>query len=115
LYDEKSLEPADLYQSFVYAFALGCRPDHRWPASLILYPATAEPAEPLRLRVASADGRHAAEVRAMGIAIPQALDEIESATIGQCGTTIRAAIVDMLQTTLLWLGPSRRFRFGQRR
>ena len=43
------LDPSDIYQTFLYAHALGRRVDSRPPSSLIFYPASSPDMDAVRL------------------------------------------------------------------
>jgi len=78
LYDERKISPADVYQSFLYAYAYGeTRVDNGPPAALILYPSSASLTESVRLHVRSTKKLAGAEIKALGLSIPVCLDEIE--------------------------------------
>ncbi len=77
LYDERRLDPSDVYQTFLYAYGLGARAEGRPPAALILYPASGEELRRVGLQIRSPLGFPGAEVHALAIPIPAALDELE--------------------------------------
>lgn len=84
LYDEKKLSPADVYQTFLYAFAYGQHGGSRLPRAVVLYPASTSSSQPVRLAVGRSDGPASAEILAMGISIPAALAELRD---GQWNST----------------------------
>ena len=77
LYDERHIDPGDIYQTFLYAYAISARSDHGPPSALILYPSSAHGASPLRLRVRPDSDRESAEIMSLGVSIPAALDAFE--------------------------------------
>ena len=83
LYDERPIEPGDIYQTFLYAYALGARPDCAPPSALILYPSSADRASPVRLRVRSESQREPAEIMSLGVSIPAALDALDKPEAGR--------------------------------
>ena len=76
LYDERGFDQSDIYQTFLYAFALGARAAGRVPTSLLLYPATAEEARSTRLRVRRLTGGVGAEIVGIGLPIAALLSEL---------------------------------------
>lgn len=82
LYDVKSLDPADVYQAFFYAYAYGraSEGDVRAPSALLVYPST-EAGVRAALRVRRADGTTTARIRAIGVNIPAALQAIDQRSI----------------------------------
>ena len=77
LYDERGFDPSDIYQTFLYAFAIGSTASHAVPTSLLLYPATAE--QPgstwLRIRRVAAGGA-GAEIVGLGLPLARLLKEL---------------------------------------
>ena len=77
LYDERGFDPGDIYQTFLYAFALGSTASRAVPTSLLLYPATAE--QPgstwLRIRRVAAGGA-GAEIVGLGLPLARLLKEL---------------------------------------
>ena len=68
LYDERGFDQGDIYQTFLYAFALGATASGGVPTSLLLYPATAEEPRSTRLRIRRLSGGAGAEI--VGIGLP---------------------------------------------
>ncbi|HEY9285130.1 MAG TPA: hypothetical protein VIP46_16880 [Pyrinomonadaceae bacterium] len=73
LYDERKVSPADLYQSFLYAYAYGAESGGETPSAVIVYPATAGAGRAINLRVRSAAKMEGARISAVGISIPECL------------------------------------------
>ena len=77
MYDERGFDPGDIYQTFLYAFAIGSTASHAMPTSLLLYPATAE--QPgstwLRIRRVAAGGA-GAEIVGLGLPLARLLKEL---------------------------------------
>ena len=76
LYDERGFDPGDIYQTFLYAFALGATASEGAPTSLLLYPATAEEPRSTRLRVRRLSGGARAEIVGIGLPIASLLKEL---------------------------------------
>ena len=80
LYDERGFDPGDIYQTFLYAFALGATPSNGVPTSLLLYPATAEEPRSTRLRIRRLSGGAGAEIVGIGLPIESLLKELTAGT-----------------------------------
>lgn len=91
LYDERSISPADIYQTFLYAFAYG---QHHalLPTALMLYPASSGSAGAVRLHVRQSGGQASAELRGLGIHIPSALSEATTRQVGAAATALCAIL-----------------------
>jgi 5-methylcytosine-specific restriction enzyme subunit McrC len=76
LYDERKLSNADVYQTFLYAYAYGEAGGRAIPAALLVYPSSSLSSRAVRLRVRSAQSLAAAEILALGLSIPGALAEV---------------------------------------
>ena len=72
-YDVKKISTGDLYQSFLYAYALGDDPTERRAG--ILYPAVSDTAVQ-RLSIKPLSGPTAARIAGAGIDVPAALDAL---------------------------------------
>jgi 5-methylcytosine-specific restriction enzyme subunit McrC len=92
LYDEKRLAASDIYQSFLYAYALGPATTDMAPRSLLFYPASEGKTPAVRLAVRSLAGRRGAEITALGIVIPAALTELEQDRDGPVKAAIRQLV-----------------------
>ena len=92
LYDDRKLAPADVYQSFLYAYAYGPTSFSGPPAAILLYPATRDAARSTYLRVRNAQGRAGADLFALGLSIPAALAEIKDGYRGPATDCLREAI-----------------------
>jgi 5-methylcytosine-specific restriction enzyme subunit McrC len=96
LYDERKISPADVYQSFLYAYAYqqGGQGGHVGvlPISMIVYPSSLQAIGSVRLRIQSAKKLAAAEILAMGIFIPDLLDEIRGISPPSATKVMREAI-----------------------
>lgn len=90
LYDVKKIDQADIYQTFLYAYALGS--EGQQPTALLLYPSSRASGHKARLQVHSSVSAWRAEIVAMGIPIPAALDELQSGGNGPVLTSLREAI-----------------------
>lgn len=78
LYDERSVDGADLYQMFLYAFAYGASA----PDGLILYPASKRDRRDVKVQVRNADAGALARLTAMSVDVPAALQEARTGTSG---------------------------------
>jgi 5-methylcytosine-specific restriction enzyme subunit McrC len=94
LYDEKTLAPSDVYQTFLYAYALGSAAAGESPRALLFFPASGGAQSTLRLAVRPLTGRRAAEITAIGIPIPAALSELVEDRDGPVKTGIRRLLLD---------------------
>src|SRR3569833_764962 len=92
LYDDSKLAPADVYQSFLYAYAYGPTSFSGPPAAILLYPATRDAARSTYLRVRNAQGQTSADLFALGLSIPAALAEIKDGYRGPATDCLREAI-----------------------
>jgi 5-methylcytosine-specific restriction enzyme subunit McrC len=97
LYDERRIDPSDIYQTFLYAYALGSRAVGVGPTALLLYPASSSERKSIRLKVRSLYSARGAEIVGLGIPIPAALTELESGQAGAVQTAVRAAIAEALE------------------
>lgn len=92
LYDEKKLGSGDIYQSFLYAYAYGTSYEHALPTAIIVYPASTQTTRSLKLRVQGKQGLFAAEILALGISIPEALEEVKRPERGPATRVLVEAI-----------------------
>ena len=76
LYDERGFDQGDIYQTFLYAFALGATALGGVPTSLLLYPATAEEPRSTRLRIRRLSGGVGAEIVGIGLPVAALLKEL---------------------------------------
>ena len=76
LYDERGFDPGDIYQTFLYAFALGTTASGGVPTSLLLYPATSEEPGSTRLRIRRLSGGAGAEIVGAGLPVSALLKEL---------------------------------------
>ena len=76
LYDERGFDPGDIYQTFLYAFALGTTAADGAPTSLLLYPATDEEPRSTRLRIRRLSGGTGAEIVGVGLPVASLLKEL---------------------------------------
>ena len=93
LYDERGFDQGDIYQTFLYAYALGATPSNGAPTSLLLYPATAEEPGNTRLRIRRSSGGAGAEIVGIGLPIAALVKELTSGT-GQ--TPLRDRLVTVI-------------------
>ena len=76
LYDERGFDQSDIYQTFLYAFALGATASSGVPTSLLLYPATAKQPASTRLRIRRLSGGAGAEILGLGLPVASLLEEL---------------------------------------
>ena len=88
-YDSRKISTADIYQTFLYAYALGG--DDREPRVGIIYPAQS-PVNGPRLSVSPAGGRVAARIIGSGIDLPAALDDLRFGRKGPLLQQVRTSI-----------------------
>lgn len=88
LYDTKKIAVGDIYQTFLYAFALGNGNLHR---SGIIFPATSAVSGPT-LSVRQVDGPTSAKIGVLGLDIPKTLDNLQGSARGELLALTRAAI-----------------------
>jgi len=96
-YDERSLDEENIYQAFLYAYALGRRGQDTAPAALLLYPASApggkeHPSDGHRLEIRDTAGKRGAEISAIGIHIPSAVREAEEGEPDDVGRRVIEAV-----------------------
>lgn len=88
LYDSKRVAVGDIYQTFLYAFALGKGGLHR---SGIIFPATSAVSGPT-LSVRQLDGPTSAKIDLLGLDIPKTLDDLQGPSRPALLANTRAAI-----------------------
>ena len=93
LYDERGFDQGDIYQTFLYAFALGATASGRVPTSLLLYPATAEEPRSTRLRIRRLSGGAGAEIAGIGLPVAALLKEV---TAGAGETPLRDGLATVI-------------------
>ncbi len=91
-YDVKKISTGDIYQTFLYAYALGDDPTERRAG--ILYPTTM-PTYGARLSVKPVSGPTAARVAGAGINVPRALDALGTVDRTALLTEIRETVCDI--------------------
>ena len=92
LYDDRRVAPSDIYQTFLYAYALSSRGTGASPTALLLYPASSSERRPIRLKVRSLHTRQGADIVGMGIPIPDALNELQCNEDGPVRSALRDEI-----------------------
>lgn len=103
LYDERKIDSGDVYQTFLYAYALGSRVEGRLPVSCLLYPASKPETVRTRLRVRTLEAREGAEIIAVGLPIPELLKELasgEGPVTSALGACVRDALVPLRRPIL---------------
>ena len=96
LYDERRIDASDIYQTFLYAYALGSPVEGRPPVSLLLYPASSAEPMAVHLKVRALLTVTGAEIVAVGIPIPAALEELQSGAQGPISAGLRSTISEAL-------------------
>jgi len=83
LYDEGKLDPADVYQTFFYAYAYAraVDRDEDQVKAFILYPASSDGHRETRLRVLQESGATTARIHAVGIDIDAALTAVDQGRV----------------------------------
>ena len=101
LYDERGFDQGDIYQTFLYAFALGAAASGGVPTSLLLYPATAEEIRSTRLRIRRLSGGTGAEIVGIGLPVAALLKEL---TAGAGETPLRDGLATVIDESFGSLG-----------
>ena len=101
LYDERGFDQGDIYQTFLYAFALGATASGGVPTSLLLYPATAEEPKSTRLRIRRLSGGAGAEIVGIGLPVAALLKEL---TAGVGETPLRDGLATVIDKSFGILG-----------
>ena len=102
LYDERRIDPSDIYQMFVYAFALSStgahtqHPEHGVPTAVLVYPSSGPSGKEVLMEVRPPQSLPGARVLAIGIPIPAALDELLSLRQGPVCERIESLVEAML-------------------
>jgi 5-methylcytosine-specific restriction enzyme subunit McrC len=91
LYDERKVNPADIYQSFLYAYAYGSEEGTK-PGALLLYPSQFTTTSSLSLQVRNLAQVVGANLHVIGIYIPQALREVNLHVPGRLSEQIKEFI-----------------------
>ncbi len=89
LYDTKKVSASDIYQLFLYAYALGNNDAHRRAG--LMYPAERAKSGPL-LSIHPTDGPTAARISGAGVDIPKALNHIAEGDLSPLYKTVRETI-----------------------
>lgn len=98
-YDLRKLSTADIYQTFLYAFALSRGLSE--PSALVIFPSEG-PSSGLRLAVRSLHDPRDATVTAIGLDMPKILDEIST---GEQAGTLQGIRTKLLETLQVDPGP----------
>jgi 5-methylcytosine-specific restriction enzyme subunit McrC len=92
LYDDRTVSTADIYQSFLYAYAYG-QSANALPRGIILYPTAQDGTPSLRLQIRQSGKYTSAELSALGINLPATLAEVRAGCCGKFGTAVLDKIV----------------------
>jgi len=102
LYDERRLDPSDIYQTFLYAYALSSKVPRSLsgqsglPTALLAYPASSSGGREVHLEVRPLRERAGARVLAIGIPIPAALAEVRSGSPGPISNRVQSLVAELL-------------------
>jgi 5-methylcytosine-specific restriction enzyme subunit McrC len=99
LYDDRPLDPADLYQVFLYAYAYG-HAESRAPAAVLLYPSETNAPRPTHLRIRTDAGPPGAQLVALGLPIQPILDELAAGRPGPRLSDLHALLLAILEPDL---------------
>jgi 5-methylcytosine-specific restriction enzyme subunit McrC len=91
LYGERRLSPADMYQSFLYAYAYNDTGQQQ-PAAVLLYPASEPGNQPIYLQIRGHDRTTKAHLQALPISIREAIRELNSRAHGPVSQALRACV-----------------------
>jgi 5-methylcytosine-specific restriction enzyme subunit McrC len=81
LYDERTIDPGDLYQGFLYAHA-NHRSEESAAHTLLCYPASHQASPLLHLRIQGRHAEVATHIHAVGLPIPALLHEVQTTRKG---------------------------------
>jgi 5-methylcytosine-specific restriction enzyme subunit McrC len=98
LYDERRLSTADIYQSFLYAYAYSDA-SNQAPAALLLYPASKQGERPVCLQIRGQDQGIRANLQALAISIPQTITEINDNAAGPVSQLLMETIEQLVEQT----------------
>jgi 5-methylcytosine-specific restriction enzyme subunit McrC len=96
LYDERPLSTADIYQSFLYAYAYSDI-NRQIPAALLLYPASKPGKRPVHLQIRGREQAIKADLHTMAISIPQAIAEINDSVIGPVSKALLTTVTQFVE------------------
>jgi 5-methylcytosine-specific restriction enzyme subunit McrC len=103
LYNDRGIDPGDIYQTFLYAYAYG---EHHavLPTAIILYPSSIScPSRVLHVR--RRNGKSHAEIVGLGLNIPEALEEARTEYHGTQGQQVLDQIRKSMQYAVGSEGP----------
>lgn len=92
LYETGQFSPADTYQLFLYAYALGADPASRIAG--LIYPATRRSVEP-RLRIQPVGGSTGARIHGLALNVPSILDALAAGQSDSVHSTVRDRICQL--------------------
>jgi 5-methylcytosine-specific restriction enzyme subunit McrC len=95
LYDDRSLDISDLYQTFLYAYAY-LLPHGTTPVAMLVYPSEAGAPRPTRLRIRTETGPPGAEIVVLGLPIQSLLDELAASGLGPILSDLRSRLTTMV-------------------
>jgi 5-methylcytosine-specific restriction enzyme subunit McrC len=96
VYDARRLDPADLYQAFLYAYAYHPS-DSTAPIAALVYPSGMNVARSVHLRIRSETGPPGAEVIVLGLPVQAMLDELTLGGAGPVLSEFAAGLTAMLK------------------
>ena len=99
LYDHRTVDPSDLYQSFLYAYAYRINSEVL-PAAVILYPSNDPSALGIRLAIMERSSVQAARLRSLPIQVGTFVGQMDAGTLTASGKLheLRQAILSELAT-----------------
>lgn len=92
LYSDAKVASSDIYQAFLYAHAFSGPRSATLPGALLVFPSSAVSADWLRLQVRDSARMPIAEITALGISIPGALEEVRLSKHGVVTNALAEAI-----------------------
>lgn len=95
-YDERKLDPQDVYQLFLYAYAYGKGIESHSPPALLVYPSTSTVSTIIELNIKNTFGLTGASIYIQGLYIPEALNEASTNFQGPLSNTFLESIVKLI-------------------
>jgi len=102
LYDQRRIDPSDIYQTFLYAYALSSpagrtqQASEGVPTALLIYPSSISTNKEVLLEVRPLRSSPGARVLAVGVPIPQALEELGNVTRGPVLERLESLVAELM-------------------